>query len=552
MNTALEDLKCFLMKNAVYDNVFLRDIKRFELGTILLDTVKELDETEYLKSNIRILAQRNKNSIFEEEIFKIADAAQAAGIKAVFIKGLLLADDLYDKPEIRQSVDIDLLIEAENLEPVLKILNNLGYKPFDKKAGYQPWSLIEENIHTYKDIKHEEFYKEVDFKGRKVGVLLELHMHILQPYIIKVDTSQLIERAVLKNKKGHSIWLLEIHDNILLLFLHFYEHFIISFNNYCCGAETERTNIQSFHDIALFLDKFCRSISWEFIFERIKVLKGCINLALSVHLFNSIYPGRVPDVFLKELISEGTDMPDPISKLCFNLIHQLNAVDVLYMKFDYILENMRPLEYNEKQQLKCPFKDTGQPAQYGLFIIDEFAEKIENINGTYVSCGLKPLSSLDGSAKGRAWWDRISFCIHIRVYKKALVFSGKVKNYHEQDGVELLINNGKDLIHRHIVFNPLISGDTLNLVIVNGKVSALIDEETVKYKFTIHNDGYELEADVPWEYFAIIPTRGLKLRFNIGVNLCDEQTGKRRTRLSWAGKENWWWDVDTYGELILV
>ncbi|HEY9060604.1 MAG TPA: nucleotidyltransferase family protein [Pseudobacteroides sp.] len=552
MNPALDDLKYFLRKNAVTDSMLLNDIKRLELGTLLLDTVKQMDETLYLKSNIRILAQKNKNCIFEEEIYKIADAAEAAGIKAVFIKGLLLADDLYEKPEIRQSVDVDLLIEAHNMAPFLKILESLSYKPFDKKEGYQPWSFIEENIHTYKDKKHEEFYKEADFKGRKVGVLLELHMHILQPGIIKTNTSQLIERAVLRNKKGHNIWLLEMHDNVLLLFLHFYEHFIISFNNYCCSIETERTNIQSFHDIALLLDKYGSIISWDVMFERIKALKGCINLALAIHLFSGIYPGRVPDGFLKKLVSHGLDLSNPISKLCHHLISQLNPTDILYKDFDYLLKNMKPIEGNEVQQLLCPFKNNDGQNMGGLFLIDEFAENIENIYGTYISCGKKPISSSEGSGKGRVWWDPNRLYIHIKIYKKVLVFNGRVKNYHDQDGVEILMNNGKDLRHRHIVFNPQLEYDAVNMVIINGKTSCRMDEEGVKYKIVIHDDGYELEAGVPWQCLDVVPDVGLRFRFNVAINLCDEQTGKRRTRLSWAGKDNWWWDVDTYGELILT
>jgi|GEM_PF-6347241 len=551
MNSAIQELENFLISNASDNSRLLTDIGKFELGTILSDTVKRLDQTEYLRSCARMALQKAKNKVFEEELFIICDAAEQEGIKVIALKGLFLGRDIYDKIETRQSADIDILIDGSSVLPMLGILRKMGYQPFSKDYGFQPWSSVEKNMDGLKIMKHEEFAKPAIIGGKKALVFLELHLNLTQAAVAKVDTSGLIARAVARLEGGHTLHLLELNDNLMFLLLHFYEHFVVAFNCYCIGKSCEAFNLQNLHDMALLLDKYGPCICWDSILERADKSHICIYLAFSVYLFDSIYPHRIPGDFLSKLILKGTDMSHSANKLCSKLIHQLTAKDILYNDFEYIMEKMTPSEDIKKQPFYCPhITDIEASDPNGLFVIDEFSEKIDNIYGTYVSCGAKPLSSAEGSAKGRLFWDEESLHFHVRVYKRNNVFKGSVSAFSDQDGVELLITNGSSISYRQLIFAPVVK-EAASISIINGKTVALIPPDIIKYNISIHGDGYELSAAIPWGYLDISPSKGKKLRFNIAVNLCDALTEKRKTRLTWAGKDDNWWDVDWYGELTL-
>ncbi len=552
MNSAMKELENFLISNAVDNSSLLMDIGKFELGTILSETVKKLEPVEYMKSCARMALQQAKNTVFEEELFTLSSAAEKSGIKVIVLKGLFLGRELYPKVETRQSADIDILIDGEFLLPMLNILSQMGYQPFSKDYGFQPWSSVERNIDGLKIMKHEEFAKPAIIGGKKALVFLELHLNLTQASVAKVDTRGLIDRAVARLEDRYTIHLLELNDNLMFLLLHFYEHFAVAFNFYCSGKSCEAFNLQNLHDMALLLDKHGSAICWDAILERADKSHICIYLAFSVYMFNGIYPGRIPQYFLNELIIKGTDTVHSAKKLCSKLIGQLTPKEILYNDFNYIMGKMTPSEEIDKQAFNCPHITEAETSHLnGVFTIDEFSENIDNIYGTYISSGAKPLSSAEGSAKGRLFWDEESLHFHMRVYKNNNVFKGNVSAFSDQDGVELLITDGTSISYRQLIFAPVATEAGYSVSIIDGKTVALIPPDIIKYNVTIHGDGYQLSAAIPWCYLDISPSKGKKLRFNIAVNLCDVHTEKRKTRLTWAGRDDNWWDVDWYGEMTL-
>jgi hypothetical protein len=81
-------------------------------------------------------ANHFRNRLLLSELARLADAAAGAGITFMPLKGAILAVDYYPTPDLRPMSDLDLLVRAEDLEEMGRLLRALGYREVDRPPSY--------------------------------------------------------------------------------------------------------------------------------------------------------------------------------------------------------------------------------------------------------------------------------------------------------------------------------------------------------------------------------------------------------------------------------
>ncbi|HEX6713145.1 MAG TPA: nucleotidyltransferase family protein [Thermoleophilaceae bacterium] len=80
-------------------------------------------------------ASRKSGALMELATLRVATALEASGVPNVPLKGPLLARALHGDPGMRQSRDVDVLVERGNLELAAGALGPLGWRPEDGPAA---------------------------------------------------------------------------------------------------------------------------------------------------------------------------------------------------------------------------------------------------------------------------------------------------------------------------------------------------------------------------------------------------------------------------------
>lgn len=122
--------------------------------------IKAKMETEIFKTAARHTAQ-------EHEIKELSGDFTNAKIEHCFLKGLKISS-LYDVPEMRFMLDIDLFINVDNYDQAINIMKNRGYEvgaADDKDCSLSKKPFL--NVDLHKELKYDydlgyEFYKNVN------------------------------------------------------------------------------------------------------------------------------------------------------------------------------------------------------------------------------------------------------------------------------------------------------------------------------------------------------------------------------------------------------
>jgi hypothetical protein len=135
-------------------------------------------------------------------------ALAKAGLRAVALKGPVLAERLYGDPSLRYSSDLDILVSPHDLEPTSDLLQSLGYQ---ERGG--PYGRYERS-HT-----HNLSF----FHARHP--LVELHFHLLVEFGVTVPAEDFLSRAVpYRAQDGTDCWVLSPADEAFYLCLHAVHH----------------------------------------------------------------------------------------------------------------------------------------------------------------------------------------------------------------------------------------------------------------------------------------------------------------------------------------
>jgi hypothetical protein len=153
-------------------------------GCTLDASIKNKFSSELFKTAARHTAQ-------EREVQELSIEFSKAGIEHCFLKGLKISN-LYDVPEMRFMLDIDIFVGSEKFDEAVKLMENRGYEKIstdEKDCSLSKKPFL--NVDLHRELKYDfdlgyEFYKDVHSRllsvpdsAEKVMTNEELYVYLL-------------------------------------------------------------------------------------------------------------------------------------------------------------------------------------------------------------------------------------------------------------------------------------------------------------------------------------------------------------------------------------
>ena len=224
-----------------------------------------------------------RNLGLNAQVCHLISALDARNIPVIFLKGIVLANEVYESIGLREMNDLDLLVSPGHLRAVAEMLDDMGYRPMNDIC---PEASGPEGHHL------PGFLKEGCAK-------IEVHWNIAnadKPYSIEPEI--LRQRAVPLDIGGVRALSLSREDLLLHLCLHasYLHQFYFGLRPSC--------------DIAEVIDRFGEKMDWDAIIERTHSWRWGRGVYLSLHLAHELLGAAVPEKVLGAL--RPVDLPEEL------------------------------------------------------------------------------------------------------------------------------------------------------------------------------------------------------------------------------------------------
>lgn len=243
MNKFYKEMRCILLeeykkyRNKTSFNDFLFKNHLFYL----------LPESYSSKVKCMIFFNKIKKQLQEKYISLLNKFADKNAITIIFVKGIILASQLYDNPEIRFSSDIDIFVDKKNILLVENFLIKKGFRKEIDKTGF-----------------HSSFIKIENSNE----IIIELHNKL---FVLSADAFSLIKSIPIKKIHARKIeynkkqfYVLNHTFEFLYLFIHILRHFIdgtIHSRLYLLS----KYPISKIIELVLYINRYNCQINWSFI-----------------------------------------------------------------------------------------------------------------------------------------------------------------------------------------------------------------------------------------------------------------------------------------------
>lgn len=244
-------------------NMLYYNSRKWKFYDNLVVEIRRLLETQWHATNERNLCYRQKLTEVWQEFNK-------ANLVVPILKGNLLANFVYPALEARTFNDLDFLMQLSDVKGVIKALEALGYLQghFHAEKGIVVEATKKEKmLHQMASHEIQEFQKT---NANKFAPLIQIDVNyeILWkgncPY--RVDTSDLIKRAVPIEIDGVTGYMLDYIDNIIQLCCHLFKEATLMM----WITSISDLKIYKFADIYLYIKKWGQQINWDLFLQRIE------------------------------------------------------------------------------------------------------------------------------------------------------------------------------------------------------------------------------------------------------------------------------------------
>jgi hypothetical protein len=273
-------------------NIFYYNLKKFKLVGKLEKELQRILDAQW-----QVYGERNGQYL--DELTEVLNAFNEHKVVVPILKGNLLASIVYPALETRIFNDLDMIMKLDDVEPVTKALEGIGFIQGhydEEKQEIIAASRKEKMLQQMVSHELQEFQKLSDNKFAKL-VQVDVNHDILWkgncPY--KVATKDLIERALPITINGAEGYMLDYIDNIIQLSCHLYKEATLMM----WVTDLRDLKIYKFADLHMYIKKFFDKIDWEMLVERV----GGYNLEKVVYynfhyiemMFGEIIPQAVLD-----------------------------------------------------------------------------------------------------------------------------------------------------------------------------------------------------------------------------------------------------------------
>ncbi len=229
-------------------------------------------------ARLRAMYMQNaaRNIRMTMELLRILDTLKEAGIKAVPLKGPVLAQTVYGDVALRQFSDLDILVAPDNLENALNVLEANRYRCIEDLS-------IKEKSAFLRMMHHYHLSSE------RTGITIELHWKSSPTvYGLQLDVTSILNRARQESILGKEILNISEEDQLALLCLHGVKHTWQKLSWIC--------------DVAAFITKDKRNLSQAF--ETALHTKNEKVLLLGSSLAGELFCVDMPEEVLKRVDSD--------------------------------------------------------------------------------------------------------------------------------------------------------------------------------------------------------------------------------------------------------
>ena len=219
---------------------------RPQLGSLLRKMPRGIVPEEVLSR----LEEANRQNLFQQlqntgEFFAIKERLERAGITMVPFKGFWLAHDVYGNIGDRESSDLDLYIDVNDIEAIKPLMTDMGFRVQESLTG-----LREEYI--FKELAEYNFNRWTDDGVRLSHI--EFHWRMgLRPYGMNIRMADLRSQAVAASIQGREFLALTPEANLLLAVMHH-------------GGKDRYIRLKNILDIARLVHKY-ENLDWPWILD---------------------------------------------------------------------------------------------------------------------------------------------------------------------------------------------------------------------------------------------------------------------------------------------
>jgi len=210
---------------------------------------------------------------------EILDHLEAAGIRAVTLKGPALAAQAYGEPALRAYRDLDLLVRREDVLRARTLLEAYGYEAFPKLSSVQERVFMRSECEFWFESPGEQFPLEVHWDLREAA------------YAYTLDVADCWQRLEQVEIGGRTVPVLGTTDTWLMLSCHAAKHRWGHLKLVCDLAELLRT---------------MPKLDWDGLIARAAQFHGLRMLLLGFQLAGELLGAPLPDPVLRAMAADRT------------------------------------------------------------------------------------------------------------------------------------------------------------------------------------------------------------------------------------------------------
>ena len=268
-----------------------------------------------------------RNAQKYNELSKVVNLLKHDNTPVILLKGISLADLVYQTIALRPMTDIDLLVKYKDIQKVDKALLQLGYE-----------SEIVSSLE-----RHEQWMKHVTYVKRLEGAddisSIDIHTRLFE--IPDLDPWLKTSRVNI-----NSIDALMLGAEDLLLHLCVHLHFNLSRNG--------ESRLLWWHDIAKVLEYYQNILDWDYIMQAIQkyhIGKPVYHvLRAASEWFNVDVPAKVlqptankdPAISITDVLHPTVVMNDPEVKQLISSISAVSRIPAVHSRIYYVFRRLIP------------------------------------------------------------------------------------------------------------------------------------------------------------------------------------------------------------------
>lgn len=249
-----------------------------EVLPLLATTVRRLAPRLAIPQPWLVRAQRRmyatliRNTTLADTLVEILQAFQRAGVEAIPVKGLVLAEMDYGGLGLRSLGDLDVLVRPRDLGPARSALAALGFAQGDE-PGF-------ENA-------HHPFHDPPYYRASNGGqVCLELHHGLWASRFFRLGADALWARSRIARIHGAEVRILSPEDTLLHLAIH---------------RSRSALRLRFVCDIAELLRRQAHTLDWEYVIEQARAAGARTSLFFALSLAQELSGAPLPPEILSRL-----------------------------------------------------------------------------------------------------------------------------------------------------------------------------------------------------------------------------------------------------------